>query len=278
MIVTALIGLAVVYGLVFGSFANAVAYRVPTGETLWTRSHCPKCNAQIHSWQNIPVLSWVFLRGKCANCKEPISIQYPAIELLTGILFGILTWKVIDSGYDSFYYPPYNSLIPPVVISIALCYFAFMGVVLSIIDFKTMKLPTKLIYSTWIVSVVLLSVASIVMKDWESIKWMFIGGFGSMLIYGIIWFVVPKGFGFGDVRLALLTGSILGWFGFDHAVLGLMLPFVLSSLVMVPLLLFKVVKRKSKIPLGPWIILGALVTILFGDIIIETYLSVGGFA
>lgn len=269
--------MAVVYGLVFGSFANAVAYRVPTGETLWTRSHCPKCNAQIQAWQNIPVLSWLFLRGKCANCKEPISIQYPAVELLTGVLFGLLTWFVIESEYETFYYFPYYSIIPPILITVTLCYFAFMGVVLSIIDFKTMKLPTKLIYSTWIFSVVLLSVASYVMKDWDSIKGMFIGGFGSMLIYGIIWFVVPKGFGFGDVRLALLTGSILGWFSVQHSILGLMLPFILSSLVMVPLLLLKVVNRKTKIPLGPWIILGALITIFFGDIIISQYLAIGGF-
>lgn len=270
--------MAVVYGLVFGSFANAVAYRVPTGETLWTRSHCPRCDAQITAWQNIPVLSWVFLRGKCANCKEPISIQYPAVELLTGVLFGILTWFVIEQEYESFYYFPYYSIVPPILIAVALCYFAFIGVVLSIIDLKTMKLPTKLIYSTWIVSVILLSIASYISKDFESIKWMFIGGFGSMLVYAVIWFIAPRGFGFGDVRLSLLTGSILGWFSIQHAIVGLMLPFVLSCIIMLPLLLVKVVNRKTKIPLGPWIIFGALVSILFGDIIINTYLSLGGFA
>lgn len=269
--------MAVVYGLVFGSFANAVAYRVPTGETLWTRSHCPKCDAQIKAWQNIPVLSWVFLRGKCANCKEPISIQYPAIELLTGVLFGLLTWFVIQQDYANFYYFPYYSIIPPILIAVVLCYFAFIGVVLSIIDLKTMTLPTKLIYPTWIGSVALLSIASYVMKDFDSIKTMLIGGAASMLIYGIIWFVVPRGFGFGDVRLVLLTGSILGWFSIGHAVLGVMLPFILSSIVMVPLLLLKVVDRKTKVPLGPWIIAATIITVFFGDIIVNTYLSIGGF-
>ena len=269
--------MAVVYGLVFGSFANAVAYRVPTGETLWTRSHYPKCDAQIKAWQNIPVLSWLFLRGKCANCKEPISIQYPAIELLTGVLFGLLTWFVIKQDYANFYYFPYYSIIPPILIAVVLCYFAFIGVVLSIIDFKTMTLPTKLIYSTWIGSIVLLSIASYVMKDFDSIKTMLIGGAASMLFYGIIWFVVPRGFGFGDVRLVLLTGSILGWFGIGHAVLGVMLPFILSSIVMVPLLLLKVVDRKTKVPLGPWIIAATIITVFFGDIIVNTYLSIGGF-
>ena len=277
MLVYSIIAVAVVYGLVFGSFANAVAYRVPTGETLWTRSHCPKCDAQIKAWQNIPVLSWVFLRGKCANCKEPISIQYPAIELLTGVLFGLLTWFVIQQDYANFYYFPYYSIIPPILIAVVLCYFAFIGVVLSIIDFKTMTLPTKLIYPTWIGSVVLLSIASYVMKDFDSIKTMLIGGAASMLFYGIIWFVVPRGFGFGDVRLVLLTGSILGWFGIGHAVLGVMLPFILSSIVMVPLLLLKVVDRKTKVPLGPWIIAATIITVFFGDIIVDTYLSIGGF-
>lgn len=277
MLVYSIIAVAVVYGLVFGSFANAVAYRVPTGETLWTRSHCPKCDAQIKAWQNIPVLSWLFLRGKCANCKEPISIQYPAIELLTGVLFGLLTWFVIKQDYANFYYFPYYSIIPPILIAVVLCYFAFIGVVLSIIDFKTMTLPTKLIYSTWIGSIVLLSIASYVMKDFDSIKTMLIGGAASMLFYGIIWFVVPRGFGFGDVRLVLLTGSILGWFGIGHAVLGVMLPFILSSIVMVPLLLLKVVDRKTKVPLGPWIIAATIITVFFGDIIVNTYLSIGGF-
>lgn len=259
---------ACLYGLVFGSFANAVAYRVPTGETLWSRSHCPKCNAKITAWQNIPVLSWLFLRGKCANCKNPISIQYPAIELLTTVLFGLMAYSVSLMNFD---------LIPSILVTAVLCYFAFIGVVLSIIDLKEMKIPTILIYPTLIVSIVGLSVAALFMGDYSRILLMLVCGVGSFVIYYGIWWFFPKGFGFGDVRLSLLTGSILGWISVGHALIGLMLPFVLASVCLLPLLIAKVVTRKTKIPLGPWIILGTLVSVVVGDIVINWYLSVGGF-
>jgi len=267
---------ATVYGLIFGSFANAVAYRVPTGETLWSRSHCPKCDAQINWWQNIPILSWVFLRGKCANCKNPISIQYPAIELITGILFGLLAWKTVSLYGASDNWGTY-SLIAAVLVGIVLCYFAFIGVVLSIIDAKTMRLPAVLIYPTLIFSLIALSVSALLMGDATKIIWMLVGGVGSFVLYFALWFFFPKGFGYGDVRLVLLTGSILGWFSVGHAVLGIMLPFILLSIVALPLMLAKVVGRKTKAPLGPWIIASAILSILLGDIIINTYLSVGGF-
>lgn len=268
--------IAAVYGLIFGSFANAVAYRVPTGETLWSRSHCPKCDAQITAGQNIPVISWLVLRGKCANCKNPISIQYPAIELLTSILFGLMAWKTVSLYGASDNWHTY-SILTAALIGIVLCYFAFIGVVLSIIDIKTMRLPTVLIYPTFIFSVVLLSASAWFLGDLSKIAWMLIGGAGSFIVYFIIWFLFPKGFGFGDVRLILLTGSILGWFSLGHAVLGLILPFIILSIVALPLMITKILTRKTKVPLGPWIIAGAIISILFGDIIINTYLTIGGF-
>lgn len=263
-----LIILASIYGLLFGSFANAVAYRVPHNETLMTRSHCPKCDAKITAWQNIPIISWIFLRGKCANCKEPISIQYPLIELLTAVIFGIIGWKV--STLDL---PLFSNILT----LIALCYFAFIGVVLSIIDQKTMKLPTKLIYPTLIVVFVLLGVSSLVQGDYSSIVHMCLGSVASSLFYGILWFVFPKGMGFGDVRLSLLTGAVLGWFSIGHAVLGIFLPFIVLSIVTLPLMIAGVVKRKTKLPLGPWIIASAVLTIACGDFIIGWYINLLSF-
>lgn len=259
---------ACLYGLIFGSFANAVAYRVPTGETLWSRSHCPKCDSMITAWMNIPVFSWLFLRGKCANCKNPISVQYPLIELITSILFGVVAWAILKMNFE---------IIPSAILIIVLCYFVFIGVVLSIIDQKTMLLPKKLIYPTLIVSLVGLSVVALLINDYSRILWMIIGGLGSFIIYFLIWYFFPKGLGYGDVRLVLLTGSILGWFSIGHIVLGLTLPFIILSIILLPLMIAKVVGRKTKVPLGPWIILGAIVSILFGDIIINLYLSLGGF-
>lgn len=165
-----------------------------------------------------------------------------------------------------------------ILLTIVLCYFAFIGVVLSIIDVKTMKLPTVLIYPTLIVSVVLLSVVALVLGDLSRILWMIVGGAGSGAAMFLLWFFFPRGLGFGDVRLVLLTGAILGWFSVGHAVLGLILPFILLSVAVLPLMLFKVVGRKTKAPLGPWIILACILSVLLGDIVIEQYLIIGGFA
>lgn len=258
--------IAALYGLLFGSFANAVAYRVPHNETLWSRSHCPKCDAQINWWQNIPVLSWVFLRGKCANCKNPISVQYPLVELLVSALFGVMAWHVTTLDME---------LIPAILLTIVLCYFSFIGVVLSIIDLKTMKLPTKLIYPTLIFTVVMLSIAAVLMGDYSKILWMIVGALASSALYYVLWFIKPNGLGFGDVRLMLLTGAILGWFSFAYAVIGALAPFVLLSAVVLPLILVKVLSMKTKAPLGPWIIGAALGTVVFGDILLETLETIG---
>lgn len=268
--------IAAVYGLIFGSFANAVAYRVPTGETLWSRSHCPKCESQIHWWQNIPVLSWLALRGKCANCKNPISVQYPAIELLTSALFAVLTWSIIDKGLVEDY-TSITSLIGVLLVIVAVCYFAFIGVVLSIIDLKTQRLPDVLVLPTFVVSLVLLSAAALLIDEPSRILTMAVCAVVSSFLYGILYFFFPNGFGFGDVKLMLVVGAILGWFSVGQAVLGVMLPFIVLSVVALPLMLVKIVGRKTKAPLGPWIILGAVISIMFGDIIVNTYLSVGGF-
>lgn len=258
---------AAVYGLIFGSFANAVAYRVPTGETLWSRSHCPKCDAKITWWMNIPVLSWVFLRGKCYNCKNPISIQYPAIELLTSALFVVTAISVYNLHLD---------LIPGVIVGVVFCYFVFIGVVLSIIDFKTMKLPTKLIYPTMIFGFIGLTIAALMIGDPMKIVWMLVGSLISGGYYFVLWFIAPRHTGFGDVRLNFLVGLLLGWLSLWYVIIAVILAYVAVAIVYLPLILLKVVDRKAHVPMGPWIILGAILSLVFGDIIVNTYLSLGG--
>ena len=91
--------LATVLGLVIGSFLNVVAYRVPAHISLLRESRCPACDAPVKPWQNVPVVSWVALRGKCASCAAPISSRYPIVEALTGVAFGVVTWWVLDFGW-----------------------------------------------------------------------------------------------------------------------------------------------------------------------------------
>src|SRR5690554_5688882 len=93
--------LAGVFGLLIGSFLNVVIWRVPRGESLLPNSACPKCAQPIRPWQNVPVLSWLFLRGKCANCNAPISVRYPLIELITAVVLGLVTWWFLTSSNGS---------------------------------------------------------------------------------------------------------------------------------------------------------------------------------
>lgn len=262
-----IIVIAAVYGLAFGSFANALAYRFPTGESLMTRSHCPKCDSMITAWMNIPVISWLVLRGKCKTCKLPISFQYPAVEILVSVLFVLVSLKIWTLGLE---------LIPGVLAAIALCFAVFMLVVLSIIDFNTKTLPTKLIYITIAVTVPLLSVSSLLSSDWRQIAAMGIGAIALFIPYALMWFFRPGAMGFGDVRLVLLTGAIAGWFSLGHIFIAGMSPWIIASFVLLPLMILKVVKRKTKVPFGPWIAAGCVLTILFGDIILYLFKTLGG--
>lgn len=262
-----IIVIAAVYGLAFGSFANALAYRFPTGESLMTRSHCPKCDTMITAWMNIPVLSWLILGGKCKNCKLPISFQYPAVELLTATLFVLVSLKVSTLGFE---------LVPAVLASIGLCFAVFMGVVLSIIDLNTKTLPTKLIYITAAVTLPLLAISSLLEDNWRAITAMIIGGLALVIPYGLMWFLRPGAMGFGDVRLVLITGAIAGWFSIGHIFIAGMSPWIIASFALIPLMILKIVKRKTKVPFGPWIIAGLVLSILCGDIILELFKTVGG--
>lgn len=258
---------AILYGLAFGSFANALAYRFPTGESLMTRSHCTKCDMMITWWMNIPVFSWLFLRGKCFKCKDKISFQYPFVELLTTALFVLIVLKVSTMGLE---------LIPGLLVSIAYCFFAFMGVVLSIIDIKTFQLPTKLIAISGSVSITLLALASVIMGDYKLLLNMLIGLSITGGFYGLIWIVKPAALGFGDVRLAPVVGAILGWLSIGHSTLAVLFPYIILSFALIPLMALKVVNGKTKIPFGPWIIGGTILAILIGDIVIDLFKTIGG--
>lgn len=253
--------IAFIYGLVFGSLSNALAYRIPTGESLMTRSHCPNCNSMITAWMNIPVLSWLILRGKCHTCKLKISAQYPLIELLTAVLFVLIALHVSAMNLG---------LIPGLLATIGLCFFVFIGVVLSIIDAKTKTLPTKTIAVGITVVVPFLTAASLLAGNAEQLRWMLIGSFATAAFYGLIWLIAPLSLGFGDVRLALLTGAALGWVSFGSAIVGILLTYFIMSAVFTPLMILGKVNKKTLVPMGPWIILGSTLAIFYGDILIKT--------
>lgn len=256
--------MAFIYGLVFGSLSNALAYRIPTGESLMTRSHCTNCDSMVKAWMNIPVISWLILRGKCHTCKSRISIQYPLIELLTATIFALIALRVYGMNLG---------MLPGLFATIGLCFFAFIGVVLSIIDAKTQTLPTKTIYVGIAVVVPLLTAASLIAGNTSQLFWMLIGSAATFAFYGLIWLIRPDALGFGDVRLAVLTGAALGWVSFGSAVVAVLLTYFIMSAVFAPLMILGKVSKKSTVPMGPWIIFGSTLAIFFGDILTKTIIG-----
>lgn len=253
--------MAFIYGLVFGSLSNALAYRIPTGESLMTRSHCTNCDAMVTAWMNIPVISWLILRGKCHTCKSPISRQYPLIELLTAGLFTLIALHVYGMKLDG---------ISGLLATIALCFFVFIGVLLSIIDAKTKTLPTGTILVGILVVIPFLTTASLLNGNVLQIRWMLIGSFATLGFYGLVWLVRPDALGFGDVRLAILTGAAVGWVSFDSVIAAILLTYFIMSAVFIPLMILGKVTNKTVVPMGPWIIGGSIMAILLGELLMKT--------
>ena len=183
------------FGLIVGSFANVVIHRLPLGESVvFPSSRCPKCRAAIQPWQNLPVISWILLRGRCAACREPISARYPAIELLHGLGFGLIVWRF---GPEPF--------------TLVLLLFFFALVVLAFIDWDHQILPDVITLPG-----ILIGIAGSILPgaliDWREAG--LAAGFGY-----VAFLLVAKGYarlrgieglGQGDWKLAAMTGAFLG--------------------------------------------------------------------
>ncbi|HUP85042.1 MAG TPA: prepilin peptidase [Acidimicrobiales bacterium] len=252
-----LVVLCGVVGLMVGSFLNVVIHRLPRDESVVTpRSHCPNCDTELANRDNIPVLSWLVLRGRCRTCGNPISARYPLVEGLTGALFATVTARF---GWDEAL-PAYLVLT------------AFL-IALSAIDLDTFLLPKKLVWPAFGAGVVLLGGASALQGDARSALE---AAAGSTLAFGALFaihFVSPKGMGFGDVRLAAVLGLYLGWLELPEVPLGLFLSFLVASVVGVGLIVTKRKGRKDRVPFGPFLAVGTGIAVLFGEWILGAYLG-----
>jgi leader peptidase (prepilin peptidase)/N-methyltransferase len=245
------------FGLIFGSFATVVAYRVPRGESIVTgRSKCPSCGNQIAWYDNIPLLGYLLLRGRCRNCGEPISARYLWIELATGISWAALVWRY--------------GLSFEVVIFAA---FFWVLVALTAIDLEHKLLPNKIVYPTFIASWVALPLAAILTGDIDPLKGAALGAlvFGGFLF--IVAFIVPAGMGGGDVKLAFVLGTYLGFAGGAGVTLvGMFLSFLLGGLIGIALLA-RGQGRKAQVPFGPFLAVGTVLAVLWGRPILDWYLG-----
>ena len=252
--------LVALVGLILGSFLNVVVWRVPRGESVVSPpSACPGCGTQIRPRDNVPLLSWLLLRGRCRTCSAPISARYPLVELGTGILFVAMALRF---GLDP--------VLP------AYLYLVAVGLALALIDLDTRKLPDALVLPSYPVAGVLLVLATLLGSDSGSLIRAALGGAAMYAFYFALVFAYPKGMGFGDVKLAGVLGLYTGWLGWGVWAVGLFSGFLIGGVLSIGLLAVKKAGRKTKIPYGPSLLLGVLLAILAGDPIFQAYLSLSG--
>lgn len=249
-------------GLLVGSFANVVIYRVPAGESVVSPgSACPVCGHDIRWYDNVPVVSWLVLRGRCRDCGEPFSVRYPLVELVMGVLFGLVAWRLGASW-----------LLPGELL------FVWTLVVLALIDAATRRIPNRLTYPLTPSLLVLLVGGALIAGSSEAAVRAVLGGVaagGALLLLALI---SPRGMGMGDVKLAAFIGIGLGVLGWAEVVVGLLGGFLLGGVAGVALLATGVRTRKDMIPFGPYLAAGAVLSLLWGAQLADSYLSLWGLA
>jgi leader peptidase (prepilin peptidase)/N-methyltransferase len=271
LILVALVG---VTGLAIGSFLNVVVYRVPAGmSVVHPRSACPNCGHEITARENIPLLSWVMLRGKCSGCAAPISKRYPLVELAGAAAFVVVgLWSAPQFAIAS----DAPSTIAAVLRLVAFLYLAAISVALAIIDIETHRLPNVIVLPGYAVGVALLGTASLLEGDLVSLGRMAAGAGILFAFYLVLAIISPRGMGMGDVKLAGVLGLFLGSLGWGELAVGAGAAFVLGGLFGMVLLILKRAGRKTGIPFGPWMLLGAWVGVFAGQAIAGDYLALVG--
>lgn len=242
--------LAAVLGAIVGSFLNVVIWRLPRGESLVSPgSACPSCGTPVKFYDNVPVLSWLILRGRCRHCGEPISARYPLVEGLTAVLAALVP---IALGADE-----------DVWIGFAL---VAILVPLTFIDIDHRILPNRITYPAVLVAIALVAAFEI-----DSLPEHLIAGAAAFgFLFAAAW-IHPAGMGVGDVKLAGVLGLFLG----RNIAPALLVAFLLGSVVGIGVMVAKGVKegRKTAIAFGPFLALGGLAGLYVGDDLVDWYLD-----
>jgi len=237
-------------GLVFGSFFNVVGIRVPIKETLLGRSHCPNCNKQLGAIELIPIIGYLVLKGKCKECKYPISIKYPIIELITGILF-LLSFVILR-----------DNMIEYVLIVI----FISLLIIVTVSDLYYKVVPNSIL-------LVFLPVI-LVLRLLSPIEMWYDGLLGGILGFGFMYLIALYGkkrfkkeaLGGGDIKLYLIIGIVLGY-------QTVFLSMLFASLIALVYSLF-FIKKGKYLPFVPFIAMGSLLTYFLGNNVLQWYIAI----
>ncbi|MBP1610841.1 MAG: type 4 prepilin peptidase 1, Aspartic peptidase, family [Acidobacteria bacterium] len=264
-----------ILGLVVGSFLNVCIYRIPRGESIvFPRSHCPQCGKDIPAHHNIPLLAYIWLGGKCSFCKKPISLQYPLVELLTGLIFFgcALKWEFASPTY-------LNAL------------FLSLIVILIFIDYNHQILPNVITIPGTLVAIALsflqekqlyadsisLNLASAVNASNPGAMLPWIGALvgaiisaGTLFLVALVYQLLRKrqGLGMGDVKMMALVGAFLGW---RLAFLTIFIGSLVGSIIGLLLILFRGKTLQTKLAFGTFLGMGSLLAVFYGPAVISWY-------
>lgn len=237
-----------IYGILIGSFLNVCIYRIPGNENIvTTRSHCMSCGYQLKWYDLVPFFSYIFLGGRCRKCKTHLSLQYPLVELLNGLLYCII---FLVNGFNP--------------ISVIYCLMTSALLVLSVIDFRTFEIPFGINLFIGILGLLRVGLDG---ANWTDYLW----GFGSVSTFLLLLFFLTKGRGIGggDIKLMAAAGLVLGWklnllAFFWGCLLGSILHFTRM----------KISHADSLLAFGPYLAMGIFTSMLFGETFIEWYLHI----
>ncbi|MEK7124261.1 MAG: prepilin peptidase [Patescibacteria group bacterium] len=266
-----------IFGLIIGSFLNCVIYRLEKREKLTGRSYCPNCNHTL-SWPDLaPVFSFIFLQGKCRYCGKKISMQYPIVEIATGIIFLLIF---------NYQFPIINQLsiykLSSLISLIFLFYIAGSLIVIFFYDLKHLIIPDKILFPAIAVSFIYR------VLDFKNLDLFKISDLGfristPLINYTLAAFLASGFFlaiyllsrgnwmGFGDVKLAVLLGLLLG---FPNVLAGLFLAFFFGAIIGLIIILLKKGGLKSQLPFAPFLILGSFIALFWGQEIVRWHQSI----
>jgi leader peptidase (prepilin peptidase)/N-methyltransferase len=248
-------GLAVVAGLILGSFFNVLIYRLPRHESIIRPgSHCPGCHDPIRPIDNVPILSYLLLGGKCRRCRARIPIRYPLVEIVTPLSFVSL---ILRFGI--------SPALVPALLLVSVLIVAFFT------DLETGLIPNRLTYPAIIVSLLLVPIAGrgISGGSWESVWGLVVMGGGLFLLHLIgPLFLGKETMGLGDVKLGIVMGLLLGW---RLSLISLYAAFFLGAAVGLVILIGSREKQLRKVPFGPFLAVGGGVALWLGNEILDAY-------
>lgn len=240
------------FGLIIGSFLNVVIYRMPRGESVaYPGSHCPTCGHMLRAWELIPILSYLILGGRCAKCREKISIRYPLFELTNGLLYFFAARQDTSGSF--------------LQLGVNLVFLSVL-LVLAGIDWDTYRLPD--IFTLPLLGIGLVSGF---LLPGDPSGWVSLGS--ALGVGGFFWLIAlvyPKGMGLGDVKLIAALGAFLG---FPKVLLALFIASLVGSVIGGSMLLLKQKGFREQIPFGPYLVLGAWIAFFWGDAMVTYYLS-----